>query len=148
VVWDFTPYTAMSLPIPPVPGTGAVTAGSGPVAALHALYVSDTQTAKYLTAHGYVVARCDVRGTGGSGGDFPSWFQPIEAQDNYDLIEWLARQPWSTGRVGQGGASYGSLTSQRVAALNPPVVARWRATGCRSVWARRSSTTAGSTSCA
>jgi predicted acyl esterase len=120
VVWDFTPYTAMSLPIPSAPGTGAVTAASGPVAALSALVESDTRTAKYLAAHGYVVARCDVRGTGGSGGNFPSWFQPIEAQDNYDLIEWLARQPWSTGRVGQGGASYGSLTSQRVAALNPP----------------------------
>lgn len=117
VVWDFTPYTAMHLSGPATPGLDALSAGAS---VLLTALLSDARTAEYLAARGYVVARCDVRGTGGSGGDFPSWFQPIEAQDNYDLIEWLARQPWSTGRVGQGGASYGSLTSQRVAALNPP----------------------------
>jgi predicted acyl esterase len=120
VVWDFVPYTATHLPVPGVPGMGALTSALDPVAALTALVVSDSWTAEYLAARGYAVALCEVRGTGRSGGDFPSWFQPVEAQDNYDLIEWLARQPWSTGRVGQGGGSYGSLTSQRVAALNPP----------------------------
>jgi len=79
-----------------------------------------TEHAEYFASRGYVVAVCDVRGTGGSGGDFTSWFRAIEAQDNYELIEWLARQPWSTGRIGQGGLSYASLTSQRVAALKPP----------------------------
>jgi predicted acyl esterase len=76
--------------------------------------------AEYLASRGYVVAVCDVRGTGASEGAFTTWFREIEARDNYDLVEWLARREWSNGRVGQAGASYGSLTSQRVAALNPP----------------------------
>ncbi|MFF0501927.1 CocE/NonD family hydrolase [Nocardia aobensis] len=118
VVWDFTPYTATHLPA--VPGLDTATAGSSALAPLVGYAESGGKAAEYFAARGYAVARCHVRGTGNSGGDFPSWFQPIEAQDNYDLIEWLAAQPWSTGRVGQGGASYGSLTSQRVAALNPP----------------------------
>jgi predicted acyl esterase len=109
VVSEFTPYT-----ITHVSGTEALK--DSPAWALTWV----TEHAEYFASRGYVVAVCDVRGTGGSGGDFPTWFQPIEAQDNYDLIEWLARQPWSTGRIGQGGLSYASLTSQRVAALNPP----------------------------
>jgi predicted acyl esterase len=120
VVWDFTPYTALHFSTPELPGVDAVTAALGPVGTFAKIVGTDSRAAAYFAAHGYVVARCDVRGTGGSGGDFPSWFQPVEARDNYDLIEWLARQPWSTGRVGQGGMSYGSLTTQRVAALSPP----------------------------
>ncbi|MGW8815943.1 CocE/NonD family hydrolase [Gordonia terrae] len=118
VVWDFTPYTATHLKSDP--RLSAVAARVPAVAPLLGYAQSGATVAEYLAARGYAVARCHVRGTGPSGGDFPSWFQPVEAQDNYDLIEWLARQPWSNGRVGQGGASYGSLTSQRVAALRPP----------------------------
>ncbi|MFC4504970.1 MULTISPECIES: CocE/NonD family hydrolase [Streptomyces] len=74
----------------------------------------------YLAERGYNVLNCDVRGSGNSTGTFPSWFQPKEATDNYDLIEWLARQPGATGDVGQMGQSYGSITSYRAAALKPP----------------------------
>ncbi|MGV9947022.1 CocE/NonD family hydrolase [Rhodococcus aetherivorans] len=74
----------------------------------------------YLAERGYNVLVCNVRGSGNSGGEFPSWFQPVEPADNYDLIEWFATQPYSTGDVGQTGSSYGSITSYRVAALNPP----------------------------
>lgn len=74
----------------------------------------------YLAERGYNVLTCDVRGSGNSAGDFPSWFQAKEATDNHDLIEWLARQPGATGDVGQVGASYGSITAYRAAALKPP----------------------------
>ncbi|MFJ2111258.1 CocE/NonD family hydrolase [Streptomyces sp. NPDC087850] len=76
--------------------------------------------AMYLAERGYNVLNCDVRGSGYSTGDFPSWFQPKETTDNYDLIEWLARQPGATGDVGQLGSSYGSITTYRAAALKPP----------------------------
>ncbi|WP_280417285.1 CocE/NonD family hydrolase [Nocardia carnea] len=85
----------------------------------YALDASDNQS-EYLAERGYNVAVCNVRGSGESGGEFPSWFQPVEPLDNYDLIEWLAAQPYSTGDVGQVGGSYGSITAYRVAALNPP----------------------------
>ncbi|MEU3619523.1 CocE/NonD family hydrolase [Streptomyces sp. NPDC006872] len=74
----------------------------------------------YLAQRGYNVLTCNVRGSGSSTGTFPSWFQPKEATDNHDLIEWLARQPNSTGDVGQMGQSYGSISSYRAAALQPP----------------------------
>ncbi|MGY0390666.1 CocE/NonD family hydrolase [Nocardioides sp. WG-D5] len=124
VIWEFTPYAATHQSAAEdllagvedfFPGT-ETTLRSFPAWAVR----MGAYPAEYLAGRGYAVAVCDVRGTGASGGDFPTWFRPVEARDNYDLVEWLARQPWSNGRVGQGGASYGSLTSQRVAALNPP----------------------------
>lgn len=76
--------------------------------------------ADYLATHGYDVLVCDVRGTGLSGGVWTQINSPLEAQDDYDLVEWLAAQPWSTGRIGQEGFSYGGFTSFRAAALQPP----------------------------
>jgi predicted acyl esterase len=76
--------------------------------------------ADYFAAHGYDVLVCDIRGTGDSGGVWTQIDSPLEAQDDYDLVEWLAAEPWSTGRIGQEGFSYGGFTSLRVAALQPP----------------------------
>jgi putative CocE/NonD family hydrolase len=46
--------------------------------------------------------------------------RPLDAQDYYDLIEWVALQPWCTGRVGLMGASYLAMSKWHVAALKPP----------------------------
>jgi predicted acyl esterase len=45
---------------------------------------------------------------------------PQDAEDYYDLIEWAATQPWSTGKVGLSGVSYLAMSQWSVAALNPP----------------------------
>ncbi|MFE3194402.1 CocE/NonD family hydrolase [Nocardia sp. NPDC059240] len=74
------------------------------------------------TEHGYVVVNADLRGGGTSEG-IGSLFTEQEAQDYYDLIEWVAAQPWSTGRVGLDGVSYLALSQYRVAALRPPHLA-------------------------
>ncbi|MET0886963.1 MAG: CocE/NonD family hydrolase [Mycetocola sp.] len=74
----------------------------------------------YFAERGYAVLMCNVRGSGESGGEFEAWFPAREAEDNFDIIEWLAAQPFCNGRVGQRGASYGSVTAYRVAALRPP----------------------------
>ena len=79
-----------------------------------------TSQQNYLAERGFVVLTCSVRGSMESGGEWTSWFPGVEARDNYDLIEWLAAQPFSDGHVGQVGASYGSITAYRVAALRPP----------------------------
>ena len=34
-------------------------------------------------------------------------------------MEWIARQPWCTGKVGMFGKSYGGFTALQVAALQP-----------------------------
>jgi len=88
-----------------------------PYFALRSTYASE---ADYLAAHGYDVIVCNLRGTGDSGGLWPDIDAPVEATDNFDLIEWTAAQPWSNGRIGQQGFSYGGFTTYRVAALHPP----------------------------
>ena len=74
----------------------------------------------YFAERGYLDIECTPTGTGTSEGTFPGWFSDIEARDNYDLIEWLAHRPDSTGNVAQEGNSYGGMTAYRVAALDPP----------------------------
>ena len=71
----------------------------------------------YLDA-GYAFLGANVRGSGASEGVY-SYYQPIEAEDGLELIDWIGRQPWCNGRVGMVGASYGAHTQIKVAALNP-----------------------------
>jgi uncharacterized protein len=72
--------------------------------------------------HGYVVIAIDSRGSGKSPG-YLDPFSPRETQDYYEAIEWSARQPWSTGKVGLIGISYLSIKQWQVAALQPPHLA-------------------------
>jgi len=47
----------------------------------------------------------DVRGRCDSDGEWEPFAN--EGPDGYDTIEWIARQPWCTGKVGMMGGSYG-----------------------------------------
>ena len=76
----------------------------------------------YFVPHGYAVVNADARGSWYSEGDLTIWSDQ-EAQDGYDLVEWAARQPWSTGKVGMSGVSYLAIVQWRIAALNPPHLA-------------------------
>ena len=58
-----------------------------------------------LTQYGYVVVQVARRGNGQSFGTMRGYHDRNEAQDAYELIEWLAAQPWSDGNVGQYGCS-------------------------------------------
>ncbi len=78
-----------------------------------------TAEPEFFTERGYATVTCNVRGTGSSEGTYPGIFQPLETQDNFELIEWMGSQSWSNGQVGQEGQSYGGMTSLRVAALRP-----------------------------
>ncbi|MEO6359553.1 MAG: CocE/NonD family hydrolase [Sphingomicrobium sp.] len=71
---------------------------------------------------GYAVAVVDPRGAWLSGGDFHhNGIQ--EAEDCADAIEWLARLPWSNGRVGMTGVSYLAGIQYLVAPLRPEPLA-------------------------
>ena len=67
----------------------------------------------------YVCVRVDSRGAGRSPGVLDI-FSPRETRDYYECIEWAARQPWSTGRVGLNGISYYAINQWLVAGLHPP----------------------------
>ena len=73
-----------------------------------------------LPRNGYIVARVDIRGTGGSGGDAVDEYVAGEQVDGYDAIEWIAAQPWCDGHVNMMGISYGGFTALQVATLQPP----------------------------
>jgi len=75
---------------------------------------------EYWAGHGYQALTCNVRGTGKSEGFYLYNNQPEEWCDSYDLVEWLAEQPGSNGRIGQEGTSYGGMTSYQAAIGNPP----------------------------
>jgi predicted acyl esterase len=72
--------------------------------------------------HDYACVRLDSRGCGTSPG-FIDPFSPRETKDLYDCIEWAARQPWSSGKVGLTGISYFAINQWHVASLQPPHLA-------------------------
>lgn len=53
-----------------------------------------------VVLYGYVFVVADVRGSGASFGTRVDPTPPQESLDAYDITEWLAAQPWCSGRVG------------------------------------------------
>lgn len=76
----------------------------------------------YWCAHGYAVCNPDIRGVIDSDGDSVMWDRQ-DGRDAYDLIEWLAEQEWSNGKVGMTGTSYLAATQWFTAAERPPHLA-------------------------
>jgi len=109
VIFAFTPYRARYRD-----DTGQVVE----------LALNDRLALRSLIAAGYVVATADIRGKGASFGHRRGFQDRREARDGYDLIEWLARQPYSTGKVGMVGCSYlGGTTFQTLSTLPPSLKA-------------------------
>lgn len=73
----------------------------------------------YWTKRGYAVVNGDSRGSWASEGDLEILSGQL-AYDGYDVIEWIATQPWSNARVGLCGVSYLAIVQWRIAQLNPP----------------------------
>ncbi|HLQ22455.1 MAG TPA: CocE/NonD family hydrolase, partial [Gemmatimonadales bacterium] len=77
----------------------------------------------YFVRRGYIVARVDIRGTGNSEGRLIEYeYTEQEQKDGEDVIAWLARQPFSTGKVGMFGISWGGFNSIHMAMRNPPAL--------------------------
>jgi putative CocE/NonD family hydrolase len=86
-------------------------------------YISDTyhDRAMYFARHGYVFALVDVRGRGNSGGTFEPFVH--DGRDGHDVVEWLARQPFSSGKVGMWGGSYAGFNQWSTLKEFPPHLA-------------------------
>jgi putative CocE/NonD family hydrolase len=77
-----------------------------------------------FATRGIIGVVADVRGTGGSGGSLKdNYFSPREARDGYDLVEYFATRPYSTGKVGMTGGSYLGITQYLTAEQQPPHLA-------------------------
>ncbi len=73
----------------------------------------------FYVSHGYAIVNLDIRGCYMSEGDSP-YFGPLEAQDDYDVIEWLASQDWCSGKVTMTGNSWLGIVQWFAGALCPP----------------------------
>jgi predicted acyl esterase len=93
-----------------------------PAESLSGLHKWEGPDPAYWCAHGYAVVNPDPRGVFNSEGDI-QMFSPQEAQDGYDLIEWAAAQPWSTGKIGMAGNSWLAVTQWLIASVTPPHLA-------------------------
>jgi putative CocE/NonD family hydrolase len=77
-----------------------------------------TTDSSALLAAGFAVLGVNARGTGCSQGQF-DLRNHVESTDGAAVVEWAARQPWSTGHVGMFGDSFPGVTQPGVAALHP-----------------------------
>jgi putative CocE/NonD family hydrolase len=94
--------------------------GKFPVILIRTPYMKDMLEiqASYYARRGYVVAAQNCRGRFGSGGVWEPFVH--EPKDGYDAIEWLAAQPWSSGKVGMIGGSYVGWVQWWAAREHPP----------------------------
>lgn len=70
---------------------------------------------------GFIVVNADSRGCGHSAGT-GKLLSRQEAEDTYDLVQWIADQPWCDGNVVMLGVSYLAISQYAVAALQPPAL--------------------------
>ena len=83
-------------------------------------YAHGTHGSYDFAQRGYAVVDYDVRGTGNSAGSSPEMYADAERRDGYEMVEWVAAQPWCNGNVGMWGMSYGGVVTWQVAAQAPP----------------------------
>jgi len=77
----------------------------------------------WFAARGYVSVRVDIRGFGASEGTpTDREYSEQEQLDGEQVIAWLAAQPWSTGKVGMFGISWGGFNSIQLAMRYPPAL--------------------------
>jgi hypothetical protein len=83
------------------------------------------QAARYAGQHkdsGCVFVVQDTRGRGDSEGKI-GLANENEIDDGYDTIDWIARQPWSNGRVGMtGGSGHGMAARMAFLCRHPALV--------------------------
>ncbi|MBI4304819.1 MAG: CocE/NonD family hydrolase, partial [Chloroflexi bacterium] len=72
---------------------------------------------RFFARHGYVAVIQDCRGCFRSEGDVN--FLIPEAEDGFDTLQWIDRQPWTDGQVGTWGTSWAGWTQTALAALGP-----------------------------
>ncbi|QDT56436.1 Cocaine esterase [Caulifigura coniformis] len=73
---------------------------------------------KYFSEHGYAVVIQDTRGRYSSEGTW-HWMTD-DGPDGVDCCAWIAKQPWSNGRIGMMGTSYVGGTQHAVAMAGSP----------------------------
>ncbi|WP_068545456.1 CocE/NonD family hydrolase [Thalassotalea crassostreae] len=110
VAWRFTPYGRFKLD-----NNGKLNTNILPN---HGGDINGPQAVERLLKQGYIVAIADIRGFGASHGYASTWLGMKQAEDSFDITNWLVEQPFTTEEVAMFGKSYlGSV--QYIAAIKP-----------------------------
>jgi predicted acyl esterase len=80
------------------------------------------KTAARFAKGGFVIVEVNYRGTHLSEGVYRGYraLQWGKLQDGYDLCEWIAKQPWCTGKIGTYGGSQAGYAQNYLAVTQPP----------------------------
>src|SRR6266516_7665516 len=81
--------------------------GPWPAVLTRTPYGKERDTETGFTSRQYARVVQDIRGQNRSEGKYRPWLDEIA--DGYDTVEWIARQPWSNGKVGMVGGSAGGI---------------------------------------
>ena len=76
------------------------------------------QSPDWFASHCYLVVTQDIRGMYASAGTFSEFSN--DQNDGYDSVEWAAKLPGSSGKVGMYGSSYVGATQWLAAQAAPP----------------------------
>jgi len=98
-----------------------------PAGEVTGIYKNEGPDVGFWAAHGYAVVHPDPRGVNKSEGNIHAW-GGVDADDAYDVIEWIAERPWSNGKVGLHGTSWLAIAQWFIAAKKPPhlsAIAPW-----------------------
>ena len=76
---------------------------------------TDTEhEAKALVKRGYAHVVVDARGSSASFGTRSQPWSPQEASDYGEIVDWIAAQPWSNGKLASVGTSYDGNTAELI----------------------------------
>jgi len=89
---------------------------------------------RFYQRHGYAFVAVDCRGRGKSKGEWRAMVN--DGRDGHDVVEWVARQPWCTGKVGTTGLSYMGWFQWATAAELPPHLTCMVSTSAAGRWQR------------
>lgn len=103
-------------------------AGKGPWPAIFEQRYADIRSAgsrknaAKFAEGGFVIALVNYRGAGLSEGQWRGYRALAwgELKDGYDMCEWLAKQPWCTGKIGTYGGSQAGYAQNFLAVTQPP----------------------------
>lgn len=102
-------------PPPPPKGGGGMPDNSE----LSGLQAHGGQDPAIWVQYGYAIVNADPRGIFASEGDI-QYFGTTDSQDGYDTIEWIASQPWCSGKVAMSGDHWYAIEQWFIAARQPP----------------------------
>ena len=80
------------------------------------------EEATIMGAAGYAIIYADARGTGASYGTRTQPFSVDEINDFGEVVDWVAKQSWSNGKVGALGVQYDGTAAELVTGLNRPAL--------------------------